>query len=95
MSFAETQKIGVVVKDDPTNHLHRLYAMRIEVGDRYSKYFILDQVRSGKRAILRRERVLTVDLPRQAREAARKWRILRQNIEVLNEDSESKTKKSK
>jgi hypothetical protein len=95
MSYVEEQKIGVVVRDNPANHLARLYAMKIVIGDKYSVYHILDRDFNGIRATLRRERSLTSDLPRQAREAARKWRILRNNIEVIYENAEPKTKKTK
>ena len=95
MFNVEDQKIGIVVKDNPEKHLHRLFAMKITVGDTWSTIYILDREMKGKRAILRREKSRTIDMPRQARALARHWKILRNNIEVVHEDSEPKTKKTK
>lgn len=89
------QKIGIVVSDDPTNHLPRMYAMKIVVGDRYSYVHVLDAERGGKRTALRKEKAATVDVCRVAREQARKFKILRQSIEVQYENAKSKTKTAK
>jgi len=89
MFNVEDQKIGIVVKDNPKKHLHRLYGMKISVGEKHSIVYVLDREIKGTRAILRRDRLRTVDMPRHARATARKWKVLRQNIEVIHEDSES------
>jgi hypothetical protein len=95
MFNVEEQKIGITVRDNPEKHLHRLYAMRISVGETWSTIYILDREIKGNRATLRREKSRTIDMPRQARALARHWKILRNNIEVVYEDSEPKTKKAK
>lgn len=93
----DVQKIGIVVKDDPTNHLPRLYAMRLTMSEPRSKLEILGREDSkGNRPVIRRELHPNISLPRQARQYALKWRILRQNIEVIHDkDNKPKTKKSK
>ena len=95
MSFdLNEQKVGIVVADNPKNHLHRLKGMKIIVGETWSAVHLLDSERGGKRAILRREKASTADLGRVARNMARKHHILRQGIEVQIENSEPKSKKA-
>jgi len=95
MSYLEKQKIGVVVKDDPKNHLSRLYAMKIILKETRSHLELYGPEKMGKRPLVRKETHPTISIPRQAREYARKWRILRQNIQVIEDEQNNKPKAKK
>lgn len=85
----DKEKIGIVLRDDPSRHLHRLIKMVITVGEKRSWIEILGAEATQGRPRIRKQLVNNTDLSRQAREYARKWQIVRQNIEVTNENHKS------
>lgn len=84
------QKIGVVVPNDPSRHLHRLHKMVIKIGESRSTLEIFGAETNQGRPRIRRETFVNQSFARQAREYALKWRILRNNIEVIDENTAEK-----
>ena len=81
------QKIGLVVNNDPSKHLGRLYKMVIKIGKSRSILEIYGAETNQGRPRIRKETFLNQSFARQAREYALKWKILRNNIEVIDENS--------
>lgn len=81
------QKIGVLTADNPKNHLHRLIKMVITIGEKRSSMEILGAETNQGRPRIRREVFINESFPRQARECALRWKILRKNIEVKYENT--------
>lgn len=80
-------KIGTVTKTDPKRHLANLDKMVITLGEKRSTLTIYGPEKNQGRPRLRRETFLNVSFPRQAREYALNWKILRKNIEIKHENT--------
>lgn len=81
------EKVGELVKGDPTKHLKRMNKMIITLGPRRSWIEILGAESPKGRPRIRKELILNTSLGRQARFYANKFKIIRQNIEVIREEN--------